>query len=248
MARSPLPARKRAPRVTARLRAIVECVPVGTAVLADIGTDHGFVPLRALRAGRAKRAVACDIRASPLAAARRTAARERGPLPIEFRLGDGLEPLADGEADAVTIAGLGDANVRDILERGRSRLEGVGRLVLNPLGDAHRVRGWLRDHAWDLVDEREVVEGAFHYVVLVAEPGEGERAYRESSADVDVALRVGPMLVSAPSAHLRAHFAARLRAARDVEDQLAGKPELEARRVEWVSERRLLERVVDALS
>ena len=87
-----------------RLGAIAGLVPEGCGCLADIGTDHGYVPVSLLLEGRVWRAVAADIGAPPLEHARRTAARYGVTDQIDFRLGDGLSVLRPGEAEAIVIA------------------------------------------------------------------------------------------------------------------------------------------------
>ena len=81
-----------------RLEAIAGLVPEGCGCLADIGTDHGYVPVSLLLEGRIRRAVAADIGALPLDHARRTAEQYGVAEKLDFRLGDGLSVLSPGEA------------------------------------------------------------------------------------------------------------------------------------------------------
>ena len=78
-----------------------------TEVLADIGTDHGYVPLIALERGICNKAIACDINKDPLDKARLNAILEGIGDELEFRLGGGFEPLKVSEANEVVIAGMG---------------------------------------------------------------------------------------------------------------------------------------------
>ena len=95
-----------------RLAAILSHVR-GSA-LADIGCDHGLIAVSALEQGLVERVIATDISASSLAKARALAA-QRNAAAIEFRVGDGMRVLADGEADVVVIAGMeiGRASCRE---------------------------------------------------------------------------------------------------------------------------------------
>ena len=102
------------PALQPRLRAIADLVPAGSR-LADIGTDHGYIPIDLLLDGRISAAIATDIGALPLDHARRTARCCGLTEGIDFRLGDGLAPLAPGEADVIVIAGMGGDSVAAIL-------------------------------------------------------------------------------------------------------------------------------------
>ena len=92
--------------LTPRLRAIAEQVPQG-ARLADIGTDHGYLPVWLLLSGQIDRAIAADLREGPLKRAKETAARFGMGDRVDFRLCDGLSGIRPEEVDAAAIAGMG---------------------------------------------------------------------------------------------------------------------------------------------
>ena len=98
-----------------RLQAIAEQVPQG-AHLADVGTDHGYLPVWLLRDGRINSAIAADLREGPLNRARETARRFNVEEQISFRLCDGLSAIRPEETDTVTIAGMGGETIISILE------------------------------------------------------------------------------------------------------------------------------------
>ena len=100
--------------------------------LADIGTDHGYVPLRALEEGKANRIIACDVNKDPLDKAKLNAILEGIGDELEFRLGSGFKPLDAGEANEVVIAGMGGNLIRDILEADLEKVSAVEMLVLQP--------------------------------------------------------------------------------------------------------------------
>lgn len=137
--------------------------------LADIGTDHAYLPVHLLQAGRIPRAIAGDILPGPLAAARATVAEAGLTDRVDLRLGPGLRILTPGEAECATICGMGGPLIASILADGP--LEGLRRLVLQPMAGEERLRGWLADSGWRLVAEELVPEGERLYVILVAEPG-----------------------------------------------------------------------------
>ncbi len=85
--------------------------------LSDIGTDHGYIPLYALNKGLCEKAIASDINKDPLDKARLNALLEGMGDELEFRLGGGLDPIKEGEVQAVIIAGMGGNLIKDILEK-----------------------------------------------------------------------------------------------------------------------------------
>ena len=100
--------------------------------LADIGTDHGYVPLIALDRDICNKAIACDINKDPLDKARLNAVLEGRGDELEFRLGGGFAPLNLGEANEVVIAGMGGNLIRDILEADTEKVKEVDYLILVP--------------------------------------------------------------------------------------------------------------------
>ena len=96
-----------------RLRLLAEMTPPGGR-LADIGTDHGYLPVWLLQEGRIPSAIAADVGAEPLEHARRTA-EEYETQGLDFRLCDGLSGIEPEETDTVVIAGMGGETIRDIL-------------------------------------------------------------------------------------------------------------------------------------
>ncbi len=167
-----------------RLGAVAAHVPPGRP-LADIGTDHAYLPAYLVQAGIIPRAIASDVLPGPLEAARATV-REAGLADrIELRLGDGLRVLQPGEVPTVTICGMGGPLIAEILEGGP--LGGIERLVLQPMAGEERLRAWLAANGWRLVDEELVRDGGRLYVILVAEPGRME--LEEADALVGPLLR-----------------------------------------------------------
>ena len=98
-----------------RLDAIARQVPQG-ARLADIGTDHGYLPVWLLMRGTIERAIAADLREGPLGRARKTARQYGQSEKISFRLCDGLTDIDPDEVDVITIAGMGGETIATILE------------------------------------------------------------------------------------------------------------------------------------
>ena len=135
-----------------RLETIANLVPQGC-VLADIGTDHAYLPVWLLEKQRIARAIAGDIAAGPCQAARTTVAQFGQHEHVEVRQGSGLKVLSPGEADCIAIAGMGASTIISILEDDMEVAQSVELLVLQPMAGAASLRAWLCSHGWQLAAE-----------------------------------------------------------------------------------------------
>ena len=158
-----------------RLRAIAALVPENCVCLADIGTDHGYVPVSLLLEGRISRAVAADIGAPPLDHARRTAVRYGVAERIDFRLGDGLSVLRPGEAEAIVIAGMGGDAITAILAAAPWSRDGP-LLLLQPMSKAEVLRAWLPVNGYAVLAEELAQDKGVIYPVLSVRGGRMEPA------------------------------------------------------------------------
>ncbi len=156
-------------QLSKRLQTLADCVPIGSRV-ADIGTDHGYIPIYLVQQGIAQSCIATDINKGPVANAKRQIARY-GLKDIEVRLGPGLSPLQQGEADVLMISGMGGYLIRDILQDALPLVQKSKRLILQPQQDIPVVRRLLHSIGFCIVDECFVEEEGKYYTVLVAEPG-----------------------------------------------------------------------------
>jgi len=189
-------------KLSARLGAVAQHVLPGEPV-ADVGTDHGQLPVSLLLSGRVPRVIASDRRPDPLNNARRLAAASRLEAPrFEARLSDGLAHLQAGEAATVTICGMGGALMVRILTAHPPQRCGVRRLVLQPNNAAERLRPHLVEDGWAIVDEEMVAEGGYFYPIIVA-----ERVDRSVPLSASDAL-LGPVLRERQPAAYRAWLAA----------------------------------------
>lgn len=149
-----------------RLQCLANMVPKGK-VVADIGTDHAYLPCFLIKRGIAERAIAADLHPGPLEAARRHVAAADLTDKIEVRGGNGLETLMMGEASVVIIAGMGAGTIQGILDRGKEVLSTVSHLLLQPLEGAAGLRQFLGESGWVLVEEELVAEGTRIYECLL---------------------------------------------------------------------------------
>lgn len=153
-----------------RLRAIADLVPLGSK-LADVGTDHGYIPAALLLEGRILRAIASDIGREPLAHAERTAETYGVPAEcIDFRLCDGLVGISGEEVDCIVIAGMGGDNIVSILENAPWTKEGAA-LLLQPMSKAEVLRVWLPANGYAVIAEQLVADKGVIYPILTVRGG-----------------------------------------------------------------------------
>lgn len=174
-----------------RLRAIAALAPVSGGCLADIGTDHGYVPVSLLLEGRISRAVAADIGALPLDHARRTAALCGVVERIDFRLGDGLSVLRPDEAETIVIAGMGADVITGILSAAPWSRTGP-LLLLQPMSKAEVLRAWLPANGYAVLAEELVQDKGVIYPILSVRGGRMEPA-SEAQAWGGFLLRDDPL-------------------------------------------------------
>lgn len=154
-----------------RLLALAQWVPPG-AKLADVGTDHGYLPLFALQTGRVSHAIASDLRPEPLEHARRSAVAYGGGEGLEFRLCDGLDGIAPEETDCVVLAGMGAETIIAILEAAPWTADGAHTLLLQPMSKAETLRQWLAEHGYRALRERLVEDKGTLYPILEVTGGQ----------------------------------------------------------------------------
>lgn len=159
-------------KLTPRLAAIADLVSVGS-VVADIGTDHGYLPVYLISEGISQRAIASDVNQAPLNQARETVAALNCLQKIDLRLGNGLHVLRqEDNADTVIIAGMGGRTIALILEEGRQKLAGIEHFILQPMSEAGYLRLFLAQNGFALVHESLAMEGKHLYEIILAKPGE----------------------------------------------------------------------------
>ena len=157
--------------LTARLRVLAELVPQDSR-LADVGTDHAYLPVWLILQGRISRAIAADLREGPLGRARETAQQYHVMERIEFRLCDGLSAISPEEVDTISIAGMGGETIASILQDAPWSRE--KRLLLQPMTSFPDLRGWLQEHQYRIESEHIAREGNRLYTIWVVKGGRME--------------------------------------------------------------------------
>ncbi|MGN0349445.1 MAG: tRNA (adenine(22)-N(1))-methyltransferase [Roseburia sp.] len=143
-------------KISKRLEAVMSLVSAGN-VLADIGTDHGYVPITLVEQGRIPRAIAMDINRGPLERAKENIAAGGMDAYIETRLSDGVAALRPGEADTILLAGMGGGLMIHILKEGREVCMSAKELVLQPQSELSVLRHFLAESGY-LTEQEDMVE------------------------------------------------------------------------------------------
>jgi tRNA (adenine22-N1)-methyltransferase len=187
-----------------RLERVAAQVPAG-ARLADIGSDHGYLPVALMRRGAIVAAVAGEVALTPFHAAQRTV-RDNGLEPhITVRQANGLAAIEAQDAiTAISLCGMGGETIRDILDSGKARLHGRERLILQPNGGEQPLRQWLMENGYRIVYEEVLRENRFDYEIIVAVRN-GPRRYSPEE------LYFGPLLLKTRSPAFLAKWQRRLR-------------------------------------
>ncbi len=185
-------------RLGLRLKCVASMVPAGSKI-ADIGTDHAYLPVWLLQQGVAKAAIASDVAAGPCEAARATINSHGLAGTIDVRQGDGLLAIGEGEADTVIIAGMGGALMIDILRNGQKALLSVCNLILQPMAESARLRRWLCENGWRIDREELVLEAGRLYEVILFKKG-------ISAAHSEIEYEIGPCLLQGSHPLLPLHI------------------------------------------
>ena len=177
------------------MKAVAAMVTSG-GVLADVGTDHGYIPIALIQRQKIKSAIAMDINKGPLARAQDNIASARLGDYIQTRLSDGVAALGEGEADSILIAGMGGELVIHILSEGEKVCKAASELILQPQSDIRKVREYLRLHHYKIVDEDMICEDGKYYPMMRVINVELDNAWMKMDEQTRVACDIyGPLLL-----------------------------------------------------
>ncbi|OOG86200.1 tRNA (adenine-N(1))-methyltransferase [Pseudomonas sp. A25(2017)] len=152
-----------------RLERVAAHMPAG-ARLADIGSDHAYLPVALLRRGAIVMAVAGEVALTPFRAAERTVGENGLEQQISVRLANGLAAIEPEDGiTAISLCGMGGETIRDILDSGKARLSAQERLILQPNGGEQPLRQWLMENDYRILCEEVLRENRFYYEIIVAE-------------------------------------------------------------------------------
>lgn len=220
-----------------RLETVGRFVPEA-ARLADIGSDHAYLPVALMLKGKIDFAVAGEVVKGPFESAKRQVMKNGLSERIEVRLANGLDAIErQDQINAITIAGMGGSLIRDILESGRQnqRLSGEERLILQPNIGEKTLRTWLKENNYQIIAEEIIEENKKIYEIIVAEQKEQPIDYSEKE------LMFGPFLLEEKNAAFSAKWQRELKQREVILEQLKNASEQNRyetiqQEVEWIKE------------
>ncbi|MGL5330656.1 MAG: tRNA (adenine(22)-N(1))-methyltransferase [Peptostreptococcaceae bacterium] len=154
-------------KLTDRLLKIASLVTRGKKV-ADIGTDHGYIPVYLLNEGHIDYAILADVNKGPLENARKEVRNNNLIDKVDLRLGSGIEVLNKNEVDEVIIAGMGGILISELLEANLEVAHSVEKLILQPMQAQKELRKYLLNNGYEIIDEVLVKEDFRVYEIIVA--------------------------------------------------------------------------------
>ena len=155
-------------RLKPRLQMAADMVRDGTR-LADIGTDHAYLPAALILGGRIKSAIAADLRKGPLENAEATVRTYGIADKVQLRLSDGLKFVLPEEVDDIVIAGMGGILIAEILEAAPWVKDKKKRLILQPQSHSEDVRRYLFANGFKIIEESACFEDGKVYICMCAE-------------------------------------------------------------------------------
>lgn len=157
-------------RLSSRLETVASFIPQGARV-ADIGTDHGFLPIWLVQKSICSEVIACDVREGPLSQARRFACEYGVEDKISFKLGYGLTPVEPYEVDTIVIAGMGGETIKNILSAAPWIKEGDYTLILQPQSKLPELIRWLNESQYAVTNGRLAEDDGRIYLVIEVKRG-----------------------------------------------------------------------------
>lgn len=175
-------------KLSKRLLKIAEMVPSGT-ILADIGTDHGYLPIYLIEHQIARKVYACDVNPEPLQSAI-DHIKQFHISNIECLLGSGLIPIEDKYVDVVTLSGMGGTLISSILQDSIDYIN-IRKpiLIIQPNVGAAAVRRFLHQINYEIMQEQLVFEKGKFYPIIKAQACLLQVEYN------DLELLFGPILL-----------------------------------------------------
>lgn len=156
--------------LSARLACVASLVPAGARV-ADIGSDHAYLPAALVLDGKIDFAIAGEVVKGPYENAVREIKDHQLEGRVIPRLADGLAAIEPADkVDTITIAGMGGSLIASILEKDKNKLTGIKRLVLQPNVGESQLREWLMNNHYQIMNEKIIEEDNHIYEIIVAEP------------------------------------------------------------------------------
>lgn len=201
-------------KITPRLDSIIKMIPNNTKVI-DVGTDHGYVPVFLVENKICENAIAADVNKGPLNIAKEYIDSRGLTEKIETRLGSGLEVLNINEVDGAVIAGMGGLLIADILEKSKEVASTLSFFVLQPMTASDKLRRYLIENNYKIVEEKLSREGERIYEIILVEHG-------NMKIEDDIYLQIGKGLFDSEDPLLKVFITKKMDKIKKVIDNLEG--------------------------
>lgn len=210
-----------------RLRAVASRITAGHRV-ADIGTDHAYIPIALVQEGQVPSAIAMDVNEGPLKKAREHVAQNGLGDQIELRLSDGFEKLKPFEADTAVLAGMGGPLMIRILTEYEAAAFSLKECILQPQSEIAKVRAFLLEEGFLFIREEMVKDdGKYYFMMKVAVPTAGGRRQAEKEGRVsgwgETELRYGKLLLEMQHPVLKEYLNREMAIRQQILGELEGK-------------------------
>lgn len=166
--------------LSARLKMVADYVNICN-VAADIGTDHGYIPIWLVKNNICKRAIAADISKGSCNKAQNNINISRLEDKISVRCGSGLEVIDSSEdnVDCIIISGMGGLMTVSVLKSSAEAVNNASQLVLQPQRDINAVRKYVTDNGFKIIDESILKDNNKFYIAINCVKGRSEK-YNEA--------------------------------------------------------------------
>lgn len=195
-----------------RLNAVANLVTEGASV-ADIGTDHAYIPIYLAENHISSHIIAMDINRGPLEKAKEHILEYGFESMIQTRLSDGLSGMKPGEADTMIAAGMGGGLIIRILQNSPQAVESVREFILQPQSEIHKVRAYLNNNGFVITEEDMVEEDGKYYPMMKAVHGK-EKPFSDEE------LYYGRKLIEKKNPVLRAFLQKEYTVKKEIYDKL----------------------------
>lgn len=152
-------------RLTKRLQTVADLVTRGN-VVADIGTDHGYLPIYLIQNNITPRVIGMDVNKGPLGKALENITYYQVDNQIDLRLSDGLMQLHENEAQTITICGMGGKLIAKILENSKDKIVSNQELILSPQSELQQFREFLFNNKFHIINEEMITDDGKFYVII----------------------------------------------------------------------------------
>lgn len=202
-------------KLSERLLTIANLVP-NNSIVADIGTDHGYIPAYLIENNISKKVIGTDISRGSLDKIVEYVKKLGLEDKVDTRLGDGLEVIKPYEVDTVIIAGMGGLLIRDILEKDKNVTDSITDFILQPMVASKELRQYLVENNFEIIKEELVKEENKYYEIIYVKKG-------KSHIEKEIYYEISPILIENKHPLLKEFVENKIMAAEKILIEIEGK-------------------------